>query len=68
MIMKHKIYLAIYIVIVITAVSSELTIKYKMDGGENRSDCLEFRNTVSEANFVVRKSVRYIRKKSSEPG
>ena len=43
--------------------SSELTINYKMDGGENRSDCLEFRNTVSEANFVVRKSVRYIRTK-----
>ena len=31
------------------AVSSELTINYKMDGGENRGDCLEFRNTVSEA-------------------
>ena len=28
-----------YIVIVITAVSSELTNKYKMDSGENRGDC-----------------------------
>ena len=56
-----------YTVIVIKAMSSELTIMYKMEDGENRDDCLEFRNIVSEANFIVRKSVRYIRR-SSESG
>lgn len=34
-----------------------------MEAGENRFDCLEFKNTVSVADIIVRKSVKYIRKK-----
>jgi len=34
-----------------------------MEGGENRGDCLEFRNILSEANCIVKKPVRYIGKK-----
>lgn len=49
-----------YTVIVVKAVNSEL-LHINPKGGRNRNDCLEFKNIV--ANFIVKKSVRSIRKK-----
>lgn len=59
---NKKIYLAVYTGVVIKAVSSERTITYKAEDGKNRHDCLEFKNIISLANFIVRKS-RCSRKK-----